>query len=60
MIERLTAEIAKLEALLADPDLFAREPVKFRKASEALVDRQAALEAAETDWLELEDRASSF
>ena len=34
-IARLESEIAKLHTLLADPDLFAREPVKFRKATEA-------------------------
>jgi ATP-binding cassette subfamily F protein uup len=56
-IAQLEAEIAKLSALLADPDLFTREPVKFRKATEALAERQAALSAAETEWLELADRA---
>jgi ATP-binding cassette subfamily F protein uup len=56
-IARLEAEIAKLGALLADPDLFAREPVKFSKATEALTDRQALLEAAEMEWLDLADRA---
>ncbi len=55
-IERLEAEIAKLEALLGDPELYTREPVKFAKASEALVERQGRLEAAETDWLELSER----
>jgi ATP-binding cassette subfamily F protein uup len=57
LIERLESEIAKLSDLLADPGLFTREPVKFRKATEALSERQAALAAAETEWLELADRA---
>ncbi len=57
VIARLESEIAKLSDLLADADLFTREPVKFRKATEALTERQAALEAAETEWLELADRA---
>ncbi|WP_370163367.1 ABC-F family ATP-binding cassette domain-containing protein [Limimaricola soesokkakensis] len=57
VIDRLTAEIAKLEELLADPELFTREPVKFRKATEAMAERQAALDAAETEWLELEEKA---
>ena len=57
LIERLESDIAKLSALLADPDLFAREPVKFRKATEAMTERQTALEAAETEWLELAERA---
>ncbi|WP_208351301.1 ABC-F family ATP-binding cassette domain-containing protein [Pseudaestuariivita rosea] len=58
VIERLEAEIAKLEQFLSDPDLFTREPVKFQKGSEALVERQRALAAAEEEWLDLEDRAA--
>ena len=58
VIERLGAEIAKLEQLMADPELFSREPVKFRKATEALSARQAALAEAEDEWLELEERAA--
>ncbi|MGR3464658.1 ABC-F family ATP-binding cassette domain-containing protein [Limimaricola sp.] len=59
LIERLTREIAKLEDLLADPELFTREPVKFRKATEAMAERQSALDAAETEWLELEEKAGA-
>ncbi|WP_135449077.1 ABC-F family ATP-binding cassette domain-containing protein [Tabrizicola caldifontis] len=57
LIEKLEAEIARLSTLLADPDLFTRDPVKFRKATDAMTERQAALSAAETEWLELADRA---
>ncbi len=56
-IARLESEIGKLNTLLADPNLFIREPVKFRKATEALAERQTALDAAETEWLDLADRA---
>ena len=56
-IAKLEAEIAKLAALLSDPDLFMREPVKFRKATEALAARQSALEAAEDEWLVLAEKA---
>ncbi|WP_282025877.1 ABC-F family ATP-binding cassette domain-containing protein [Limimaricola cinnabarinus] len=59
LIDRLGQEIAKLEQLLADPELFTREPVKFRKATEAMAERQAALDAAETEWLELEEKAGA-
>ncbi|SDE17224.1 ABC-F family ATP-binding cassette domain-containing protein [Limimaricola pyoseonensis] len=59
VIDRLGKEIAKLEELLADPELFGREPVKFRKATEALTERQQALDAAETEWLELEEKAGA-
>ncbi len=56
---RLEAEIGKLEQLLADPDLFTREPVKFKKATEALTARQTALQEAEDEWLRLEEKAET-
>ena len=58
-IERLEAEIGKLQQLMADPELFSREPVKFRKATEALTQRQDALARAEAEWLHLEERAET-
>ncbi len=58
-IDRLGAEIGKLNALLADAGLYAREPVKFAKASEMLASRQAALAAAEEEWLLLAERAEA-
>ncbi|MEO1494765.1 MAG: ATP-binding cassette domain-containing protein [Pseudomonadota bacterium] len=54
-IDRLSMEIGKIEGLLADPDLFTREPKKFETATAALVERQTKLDAAEEEWLELED-----
>lgn len=56
-IDRLNAEIAKLEEFLAAPDLFTKEPLKFKKATEALVERQNAVAAAEEEWLELAEKA---
>ncbi|MCV6592220.1 MAG: ATP-binding cassette domain-containing protein [Silicimonas sp.] len=58
-IERLEAEIGKLSELLADPDLYSREPVKFQKATEALTARQSKLAEAEEEWLLLEEKAES-
>jgi len=58
-IARLEAEIGKLGDLLSDPDLYTREPVKFAKATEMLAERQAALAAAEEDWLMLEEKAGA-
>jgi ATP-binding cassette subfamily F protein uup len=58
-IARLEAEIGKLEGLLADAELFTREPVKFKKATQALVERQDKLAAAEEEWLLLEEKAES-
>ena len=58
-ISRLEAEIGKLEGLLADSELYSREPVKFRKATDALTERQAKLAAVEEEWLTLEERAEA-
>lgn len=56
-IERLGAEIAKLEELLSDPALFTEQPAKFQKASDALVQRHEKLSDAEEEWLMLEEKA---
>jgi len=58
-IERLEAEIGRISDLLSDPGLFGKEPVKFRKAGEMLSERQAALAAAEAEWLALEEKAGA-
>ena len=54
-MEGLEAEIAKLEQVLADADLYARDPGKFDKATRALTERQEKLQAAEEEWRELEE-----
>ncbi|MBK0398809.1 ATP-binding cassette domain-containing protein [Limibaculum sp. M0105] len=59
-IERLTAEIGKLEELLSDAELYSRDPVKFAKATEMLDERRGRLDAAETEWLELEELRESL
>ena len=56
LMGKLEAEIAKLSTLIADPDLFARDPARFAKATTAIAERQAALAAAEEEWLTLEER----
>ncbi|WP_227269412.1 ABC-F family ATP-binding cassette domain-containing protein [Roseobacter weihaiensis] len=58
-IARLEAEIGKLEDLLGDPALFTDNPVKFQKATDALVERHEKLAAAEEEWLLLEEKAES-
>jgi len=55
----LGAEIAKLEEFLAQPDLYSKEPLKFKKGTEALVERQQALADAEEEWLVLMEKAES-
>ena len=57
-IAKLEAEIGKLTELMSDPQLFSTSPVKFAKATEALTERQAALAAAEEEWLLLEEKAA--
>ncbi|MBI5119883.1 MAG: ATP-binding cassette domain-containing protein [Rhodospirillales bacterium] len=53
-LDALAAEIARLEALLADPGLFARDRLGFEKSAARLDAARAELEAAEERWLELE------
>jgi ATP-binding cassette subfamily F protein uup len=57
-IARLEAEIAKLAEFLSDPAVYTTAPAKAEKASVALAERQAKLDAAEEEWLMLEDRAA--
>ncbi|MEO1362664.1 MAG: ATP-binding cassette domain-containing protein, partial [Pseudomonadota bacterium] len=58
-MERLELEAEMAKGLLSDPDLYAREPVKFRKATEALAERQEKLSAAEEEWLTLAEKAEA-
>ena len=51
----LEAEIKTIETALADPNLYARDPGKFEKASGLLAQKRNELETAELRWLELED-----
>jgi len=53
-IEALQAEMAALQAALADAGLYARDPKAFAAKSARLATAQAELDAAETEWLELE------
>ena len=57
LIERLEAEIARLSEFLSDAAVYAEAPAKAQKASEALSERQAALDAAEEEWLLLAEKA---
>jgi ATP-binding cassette subfamily F protein uup len=53
-IKDLSGKIATLQTRVSDPNLFARDPALFAKTSAALAETALALEAAETEWLELE------
>ncbi len=56
-IARLEAEIAKLSEALSQGDLYSSDPARFQRFSNALSQRQRALDAAEAEWLDLEERA---
>ncbi len=51
-IARITAIIAKIDAALALPDLFRRDPVKAGQLGKARASAAAALQRAEDEWLE--------
>jgi ABC transport system ATP-binding/permease protein len=53
-IEALEAEIAKHQAALADPNLYAKDAARFQQTTKALGDAEAARAAAEDEWLALE------
>ena len=50
-VTRLTREIEKLDAALADGELFAREPAKAAAIAKTRSDNARALAKAEEDWL---------
>ncbi len=50
-IARLTEEIARVDAALAVPGLFARDPLQAATLSKMRADAAAALARAEDDWL---------
>ena len=53
-MEELSAEIARLEAKLADADFYSRDPAGFAAATSALDAAGAKLTAAEEEWLRIE------
>ena len=59
-IAALPDRIAKLEADLADPNLYARDPAAFAKLSAALESARQELSASEEEWLELEERREAL
>jgi ATP-binding cassette subfamily F protein uup len=59
-IAALPGKIAKLEADLADPNLYARDPAAFAELSAALESARQELSASEEEWLELEERREAL
>ncbi|MFT4954373.1 MAG: ATP-binding cassette subfamily F protein uup [Brevundimonas sp.] len=63
-VERLMAEapaaITAAEAKLADPDLYSRDPAAFQRLTGELQALRDQLDAAETEWLELEEKKAEL
>jgi ATP-binding cassette subfamily F protein uup len=59
-IEKLEAAIARDEAALADPDLFARNPTRFDTLMKAIETAREKKDAAEMRWLELAEMADNL
>ncbi len=59
-IEKLEAAIARDEAALADPDLYASNPARFDALTKAIDAARAKKEEAELRWLELAEMAEQL
>lgn len=55
-IEELEAAIAKAEAILADPDLFSKDPRRFATISQGLENARSQKDEAETRWLDIAEQ----
>ena len=55
-IEELEAAITKGEAILADPDLFTKDPLRFATISKGLENARTEKDEAEERWLDLAER----
>ena len=60
LIDTLPATIARHDASLADPTLYARDPKAFDAAMKAAEKARADLDAAEMEWLELEEKKAAL
>jgi len=59
-IEELEAQIARQEAALSDPDLYARDPGAFQTLTAAIDKIRAERDEAEHRWLELAEQAEAL
>lgn len=59
-IERLEAQIAATEDVLADPDLYTRDPKRFADLSDQAVKLRTEKHAAEERWLEVAEMAEEL
>ncbi|MFN3725751.1 MAG: ABC-F family ATP-binding cassette domain-containing protein [Allosphingosinicella sp.] len=59
-IDELEAEIARAEDILADPDLYTRDPKRFDQLMVAIEKARAERNAAEERWLELAQQVEAL
>jgi ABC transport system ATP-binding/permease protein len=59
-IEEIEAAIARDEAALADPDLYARDPKKFAALMDTIAKARTEKDAAEERWLMLAEMAEAL
>jgi len=59
-IEEIEAAIARDEAALSDPDLYAKNPKRFGELTAAIEQARAEKDAAEERWLELAEMVEAF
>jgi ABC transport system ATP-binding/permease protein len=60
LVPKLQAEIAKLEKDMSDPELYARDADAFNKKSVRVGKAREELEAAEMEWLEIEEKRDAL
>ncbi|WP_312135783.1 ABC-F family ATP-binding cassette domain-containing protein [Brevundimonas sp.] len=60
LLESLPQEIAKQDAIMADPDLYSKNPAAFDKAMKAAEKARSELESIELEWLELEEKKAAL
>ncbi|HEY2357693.1 MAG TPA: ABC-F family ATP-binding cassette domain-containing protein [Phenylobacterium sp.] len=60
LIAEAPAKLSALEARLADPGLYSRDPKAFHNLSRNLEGLRSELAAAELEWLELEERREAL
>jgi ATP-binding cassette subfamily F protein uup len=60
LLETLPVQIGKQDAILADPNLYSRDPAAFDRAMKAAEKARTDLENAELEWLELEEKKAAL
>ena len=59
-VARIDGELAAIEELLHDPDLYARDPARFDELTRRAAELRAEKDAAEHRWLEVAELAEQL